>query len=200
MSKNTSPDSFGFHPHRIILYLLIGTMSALFLSFTFAYVYTRIQHQVPPVKIPVIFIFNSIILVGASISLHFATQHFKTDQTNQYKHCLLITILLTMFFLIGQVLGWSQLLRQELGANLQNGLSYLYLISGLHFVHVLFGLPFIILFYLQLLRKTQDPVNTLLYFADPEKKLMLHIITVYWHFMDILWIYLVTFFAVNYLL
>ena len=40
--------------------------------------------------------------------------------------------------------------------------------------------------------------NTLsLYFSDPEKKVRLDLLTIYWHFLDILWIYLVFFFAIN---
>lgn len=200
MTKRTTPDSFGFHPHKIIVYLLIAAIGVLFLGFSFAYMYTRIQHQVPPVKIPAIFIFNTFLLAGASLCLHYAKKYFETDQSNHYKHCLLLTIILTVFFLVGQVYGWTRLFQQEMGANFNNGSSYLYLISGVHVVHVLIGLPFVILFYLKAVQRIQEPVSSLLYFADPEKKLMLKLIALYWHFIDILWIYLVTFFVVNYLL
>ena len=45
----------------------------------------------------------------------------------------------------------------------------------------------------------KEPVSVLVYFSDPEKRLKLRLLTIYWHFLDGLWIYLVLFFWVNYL-
>ena len=200
MIKRTTPDTFGLHPHKIIVYILIAVIGVLFLGLSLAYVYTRVQHQVPAIKMPPIFIFNTSLLVGASICLHFAKKYFETDETNRYKHSLLLTIILTVFFLVGQIYGWNRLLQQEITINYHNGASYLYLISGVHLVHVLIGLPFLIIFYLKAIQRTQGAVSTLLYFADSDKKLMLKLMALYWHFIDILWIYLVTFFVANYFL
>ena len=46
----------------------------------------------------------------------------------------------------------------------------------------------------------REPVSVLIYFSDPEKRLKLRMLTMYWHFMDALWIYLVVFLLINRLL
>jgi cytochrome c oxidase subunit 3 len=40
----------------------------------------------------------------------------------------------------------------------------------------------------------------LIYFSDDEKKLNLKLLNTYWHFLDILWLYLIIFFAINYII
>lgn len=67
-----------------------------------------------------------------------------------------------------------------------------------HLVHVIAGLPFLIAFYHTARKRMVDPVTVLLYFSDPEKRLKLRLLTIYWHFLDFLWLYLVVFLAINY--
>jgi cytochrome c oxidase subunit 3 len=66
-----------------------------------------------------------------------------------------------------------------------------------HLAHVVAGLPVLIRFYVIAKKRMIDPVTVLVYFSDPEKRLKLRLLTVYWHFLDVLWIYLVVFFGIN---
>jgi len=200
MTKGYEPGSFGIHPHKILIYLLIGAVTALFLSFSAAYLYTRYNHGLNALPIPPIFLINVLVLLGTSYCLHLAKRYYLADRTEQYKKILLVTIVLTIVFLAGQVLGWQSMISQEIAVNQHTGASYLYLISGVHLAHVLAGLPFLILFYITAVRRMVEPVSVLLYFSDPEKKMKLDLLTLYWHYLDILWIYLVVFFAINYFL
>ena len=99
-----------------------------------------------------------------------------------------------------QYVGWQQLFNQNILINSDNSASYLYIISGMHFAHVIAGLPFLGLFLYKAYKKMKEPVSVLVYFSDPEKRLKLRLLTVYWHFLDALWVYLVLFFWINYLL
>jgi cytochrome c oxidase subunit 3 len=150
-----------------------------------------------PLKLPLIFILNTLILIGSSISLRRAQNAYKKDETNQYKWALSITLVLSILFLGAQILGWKELFEQNIAFQSGNGASYLYLISGLHFLHVLVGIPFLGYFLYNAHTKMVEPVSVLIYFSDPVKRLQLKLITWYWHFLDILWIYLVVFFIVN---
>ena len=96
-----------------------------------------------------------------------------------------------------QMIGWQDLVHQEIFLATSNMSSYLYLISGLHFMHVIAGLPFLILFFRAARKNMREPVSVLVYFSDPEKRLKLKLLTFYWHFLDALWIYLILFFLVN---
>jgi len=191
--------SLTFHPYNIVLTLLLGSIIALFLAFSFAFIYTRVQNpDIPPIKLSPIFFFNTIILVASSWSINWANQSYLDDKTEDYQKALLVTIAFTIMFMIGQFIGWndlsSQLDSQFLSSNLS---SYLYLISGLHFAHLVAGLPFLLLFYYVAKKRMKEPVSVLVYFSDPEKKLKLNLLTKYWHFLDALWIYLILFFLIN---
>ncbi len=191
---------FRFHPHNIILVLVLASITALFLAFSAAYIYSRVQNQSPPVNIPFIFVLNTLILLGSSYTIYMAQKAYKRDDTAGYQKSLVYTVVLTLLFLLAQFIGWNQMLSQEIFINSSNSASYLYVISGLHFVHVIAGLPFIILFLITAYRRMKEPVSVLVYFSDPEKRLKLRLLSLYWHFLDGLWIYLVFFFWINYLI
>lgn len=129
-----------------------------------------------------------------------AKKAYLSDNTDRYKVALGITMLLSFLFLALQTVGWIELFRQEIFIDSNNSAGYLYLISGLHFAHVIGGIPFLGYFIWQAITKMQDPVSVLVYFSDPEKRLKLRLLTIYWHFLDVLWIYLVLFFFINYLI
>ncbi|MBX2815554.1 MAG: cytochrome c oxidase subunit 3 [Saprospiraceae bacterium] len=192
--------SFGIHPYKILVYLLLAGITALFLALSAAYLYTRINHGMPALAIPPVFIVNIGVLLSSSFFLIRAKRDYQRDDTERYKRDLLITIILTILFVCGQIYGWSSMIKQDIAVNEHTGASYLYLISGVHLAHVFGGLPFLILFYITAVRKMVEPVSVLLYFTDPEKRMKLNLLTIYWHFLDALWIYLVIFFAANYLL
>ncbi len=201
MVNNTHKrQSFAVHPYKLFVYLIIGGITVLFLSLSFAYAYSRWHNGFDAIKIPVIFVFNTVVLLASSVLLHRANKYYRQDETKLYKKMLLWVIILTLLFLLGQGFGWYQLFTSNVSIAHSNGASYLYLISGVHFLHVIAGLPFLIAFYQTAIRKMVEPVSVLLYFSDPEKKVKLELLTTYWHFLDALWIYLVMFFAVNYLL
>jgi len=187
------------HPHYVILTLVLSSITALFLGFSIAYLYTRIQSGIEPVHIPGLFYFNSLILIGSSITLIQAKRAYQNDRTEQFKFLLWITLVLTVFFLIAQIMAWRQLTSLNVHLTTSNLASYLYVISGLHFVHVVAGIPFLSYFIWVAHKRLKEPVSVLIYFSDPDKKRKLSLLNTYWHFLDILWIYLVVFFLGNYL-
>ncbi len=189
-----------FHPYNILLSLVLFSISALFLAFSAAYVYTRIDGGIPPIKLPTIFFFNTALLLGTSLTMNWAKRAYQNDHTRNYQLALIITIILSLIFMVAQYIGWRQLFGQEIFINYSTTASYLYVISGLHFMHVVAGLPFLVLFLITAYRRMKEPVSVLVYFSDPEKRLKLRLLTIYWHFLDALWIYLVLFFWINYLI
>jgi len=188
-----------FHPYNIALTLILASVTALFLAFSAAYIYTRFQNpDIPVITLPKIFIFNTLVLLGSSYSINWARKCYLADETENYQRALQVTIGLTIIFMILQVLGWKDLMSQLQTSFLASNLSsYLYLISGLHFAHVIAGLPFLIIFLITARRRMKEPVSVLVYFSDPEKQLKLRLLTIYWHFLDGLWIYLILFFLIN---
>lgn len=187
-----------FHPYNILLFLALFGITALFLAMSAAFIYTRVQAQLPPIKLPLLFVFNTLILLGSSGTLILAKSCFKKDDTKGYQNALLYTIVLTLFFLVLQIIACYTLFSNQYYLGKDNSTSYLYVISGLHFAHVIAGLPFLFLFLKTARKQMKEPVSVLVYFSDPSKRLKLRLLSIYWHFLDFLWIYLVLFFWVNY--
>lgn len=190
--------SFAFHPHNVLLMLLLLGLSILFLALTISFVYTRVEKGVPPLKLPPVFLFNTLILLGSSATMIWAKRAYLADNTRQYQQALVATMALSLLFMIAQFIGWSDLFQQKIFINTDNSAGYLYVISGLHFAHVIGGLPFLGMFLYKARKQMKEPVSVLVYFSDPEKRLKLRLLTIYWHFLDALWIYLILFFYVNY--
>ena len=200
--KSHNPEeyrSLRFHPYNIALTLGLFSVTALFFAFSAAFVYTRVQFpDIPAISLSPIFFFNTLLLLASSWSINWANKSYLEDNTSDYKRALKLTIALTVMFMIGQFIGWNDLSNSLDSAFLASNMSsYLYLISALHFAHLFAGLPFLLIFYYVAKKRMQEPVSVLVYFSDPEKQLKLRLLTVYWHYLDVLWIYLILFFLVN---
>jgi cytochrome c oxidase subunit 3 len=188
------------HPSYILMFLVLAGITALFLGFSGAYMYNRLEQNIPPVNLPSLFYWNTLLLIASSLSLIWAKKSYQNDHTSNYKQALLVTLILTFSFLIAQIFAWLQLQSQDVFINYNNMASYLYVISGLHFVHVIAGIPFLAYFLFVAVKEMKSPVSVLLYFSEKSKKRKLDLLNIYWHFLDGLWIYLIVFFLLNYLI
>jgi cytochrome c oxidase subunit 3 len=199
MSKpghESSPGEYGnlmFHPYNVMLVLTIIAVSALFLALSVAFIYTRIQGDAGAIKFPFLFGFNAFVLMASSLTMQRAQKAYKKDDTFAFQRSLKLTLWLTLAFLVLQVVAWSLLFSENIFVHSDNSSAYLYLLSILHFFHVVAGLPFLILFMRTAGRQLTEPVHALVYFSDPEKRLRLRLLSIYWHFLDGLWVFLVIF-------
>jgi len=192
--------NYAVHPLYITITLVLGSITSLFIGFSAAYLYNRIQEGAPAIRLPVLFYVNTLILISSSLTLRHAKKAYKMDQTERYQWMLGVTLLLSFLFVIAQILAWRQLQQANILIDGGNMGSYLYVISGLHFTHVIAGIPFLAFFLYSAFKKMKEPVSVLIYFSDPDKKRKLNVLTIYWHFLDVLWVYLVLFFLINYLI
>ena len=200
LSQKEEEQSLVFHPYNILLVLAIASLTVMFVTLTIAFTYSRIERgaEMAPISLPPIFLLNTLILLASSGCMIWAKRSYLQDNTENYQKALLYTLILSFIFLIGQFFGWRELLSENIFiATSGLAASYLYLISGLHFMHVIAGLPFLIIFHRVAKKRMKEPVSVLVYFSDPEKRLKLKILTLSWHFLDGLWIYLVIFFFIN---
>ncbi|MFN0215991.1 MAG: heme-copper oxidase subunit III [Saprospiraceae bacterium] len=190
-------NEFLFHPKNVMLFILLFGLAFLFLALTAAYIYIRVTNSVPSVQVPFLFVFNTVILLTSSWTMIRSKRCYLSDDTIGYHKYLRITIWLSLFFTVMQAFAWWWLFQQNINLSSSTTTGFLYVISFVHLAHVLAGLPFLIGFYQAAKKNMVDPVTVLVYFSDPEKRLNLRLLTIYWHFLDGLWIYLVLFFALN---
>jgi cytochrome c oxidase subunit 3 len=194
-------ENLAFHPYNIMLMLLLFGLSLLFLALTISYSYIRVTMQVPPVQLPWLFLFNTLILLGSSYTILQAKKCYLADDTEGYQQSLRYTIWLSVLFMLMQCIAWIWLFKMNsVGMNSSTTAGFLYVLSITHLAHVVAGLPFLLIFYHTARKRMVDPVTVLVYFSDPEKRLKLRLLTIYWHFLDFLWLYLVAFLGINYLI
>lgn len=189
-----------FHPYHVVLILVLAGISCLFLGVLAAYIYTALEQGLEPPKPPFVFALSTFVLIVSSLSINKAYRAYQEDRTYEFRFYLWGTLGCTLIFLILQALGWYHLFASDITLQSGNGAGYLYMLSGLHFLHVIAGIPFLAWFIHLSYAKMRDPVAVLIYFADPAKKLRLKLIRRYWHFLDVLWIVLVVILTSNYLI
>ncbi len=187
------------HPYSIMMYLLLAGLTMVFVGLSFAYLYTRVTMNVKPINIPILFLLNTAVLAGSSWMLRQAKTFYLNDNTEGYQKTLWGTLLLTLLFMSLQFWGWKMLWANnpDLAIN-GNMRDYVWAISIIHLFHIFGGLPFFIIFLYTAYVRMKEPVSVLVYFSDPLKQLRLRLLTMYWQFLDYLWLYLMFFFWANY--
>lgn len=182
---------------QIVLYASITAMSILFLAFSVAFVYLRLFNPEFQFFLPNIFHANTAIILCSSLAIMYAMGAHKREHERQYFQALSVCFVLGVMFLVLQMVGWREMTSQGMFLKGNQGHSFLFLISGLHGVHVLGGLVVMAVSIFKSYRRQTDLVAELLFSVDPTRTRRLGLLSTYWHFVDLLWVYLYMFFVVN---
>jgi len=180
-------DKKRLHPHKFTLWVGIGSIIMMFAALTSAYIVRHAQHNWLEFSMPKVFWYSTIVIVASSITLHLAVKAFRSRERNRYKNLLFITALLGVLFAVLQGFGFYDLYSRGvniIGRGSNPSASFLGIITGLHVVHVLGGIVALIIIFFR-------AYSTRIKSYD---SLPLEILSTYWHFVDILWIYLFIFF------
>ncbi|MCI4668037.1 MAG: cytochrome c oxidase subunit 3 [Bacteroidia bacterium] len=157
--------------NKLGIWLLMITITILFGSLGLGFMMT--DGSSADFSLPKIFYINTLILIISSFLLHYGwLNRIKKGKTVM----LWPTLGLGLVFLVCQVLAWIQLYSNGLGIK-EGGLkiSYLYVLTGLHGLHIIGGLLFLLYVTLNYQRKGRKYLETAVFF---------------WHFLGVLWIYL----------
>lgn len=196
MTKKHHQRPFLVQPSAIIMVLLLCGVTALFGALSFAYLYTRVDKGMQSIRLPWLFILNTFILAASSLSIHLCRKYFDQKNEKLILRYGFLTVAFTLLFLTMQAIVWRQLLVQQLLPGSSGGHGYLYAISVLHFLHVFAGLPFLLRIILPLNSAYKEGTSAL-YFLSEEQRSRLKYTSWYWHFIDVMWVYLVVFFLMN---
>ena len=169
-----------------MMVLLLAGISTLFLGASAAYLYTRFTTGITAPYPPVLFYLNIPILFLATRHLRKVRNLGDALGDPAAPRHLAVTLVLTLVFVLLQVIGWLLFFDAERSIGSTQSMSYLFLLSGLHLAHVLAGFPFLVV----LIRRQKRFIPDLL---SPPVKLRRYVwaVTLYWNFLDVLWILLV---------
>lgn len=187
-----------FQAKRFLLWLAIGSMVMMFAGFTSAYIVKKADAgSWTQFQLPVQFYISTAIILISSVFMFRAGRAFKQGLLKKYKTYLLVTLLFGIGFLIAQVAGWVSLVGQGIVMKEEVSGAFLYVISGAHAIHVLGGVIILLVSYLKVSRKLRNPLYDLTLEISPDRKFRVELSAIYWHFVDILWIYLFLFLLYN---
>ncbi|TMI99449.1 MAG: hypothetical protein E6H01_10990 [Bacillati bacterium ANGP1] len=167
-------------PARIAVWLLVGAITALFAAFTSTYLVRRgeTDWQVGPLP-PVLWLTTALIL-ASSIALQQARRHGRRGEMVGLHTWLVVTTLLGLAFLAGQLLAWRQLATTGIYLATNPHSSFFYLLTGAHGLHLTGGIG--ALLYAVRRAPAAETASAALDVTDP--------VATYWHFLTGLWIYL----------
>lgn len=185
---------------RFTMRLAIVTISMSFAGLTSYYIVRQAKGNWNAFELPSIFWFSTAAIVLSSIALQFAHRANRAKSIRGLKTGLLLTVLLGAAFCGLQWAGWKQL--QGMGIFLSGGNisgSIFYVITGGHALHVIGGLFFLLIASARTfwLFDRKHLTNTYLNEAYDKLNIRTDLLTVYWHFMGVLWLYLFIFLSVN---
>jgi heme/copper-type cytochrome/quinol oxidase subunit 3 len=163
----------------------------LFSSFIFAYFYMRNSGQgwPPPGihRLDVAFAaVNSVILFGSGATMHYALENWKHGNFNRYANFMIATIILGAMFLGGQAYEYTNLIYKEHVTWAGSGIfgASFFTLTGMHGFHVSVG---VIYLFILLLQSVAGVYTKNKYFG-------LTAGTLYWHFVDVIWVVLFSIF------
>jgi cytochrome c oxidase subunit 3 len=184
-------DDFGF-PLKLTMLLFLGTEVATFGAGFIYYFFIRggevwTEEALPELVVSgdvlsSLVIVNTLILIASSFTIHYAHHALLKGNRQRFVRLLGATLFLGLVFLGGQVYEYYEFIVHE-GFTVTQGAygSAFYGLTGLHGLHVSLGAVLIgILF-----------IRALFGHYSAEKHVSVSTVSMYWHFVDIVWVFLV---------
>lgn len=176
-------ETLSMNPKKFIMWLFIVSIIMLFAAMTSAYLVRRAEGNWLEYTIPAVFSYSTAVLIFSSLTMQVALWAAKKDRFGLMRLAISITFVAGMIFLYMQFQGWVQLVDQKVFFVGNPAGSFMYVFTGLHAFHLISGLIVLLYalkaaFQLTIHAKSLDQIE---------------IASTYWHFLDVLWLYLFAF-------
>jgi cytochrome c oxidase subunit 3 len=175
------------HPHKFTMWVAMGSIVMAFAGLTSAYIVKKNQSSWLEFDLPMVFWYSTVVILISSVTMHLATKAFKAREMGRYRSLITLTAALGVLFIVLQYLGFVNLEANNIalvGPKSNSAASFLFVITGLHMLHVLGG---VIALLVMFIRAYSSKTKT--YSSVP-----VEVVGTYWHFVDVLWIYLFIFY------
>jgi cytochrome c oxidase subunit 3 len=175
---------------KSLLYWAMGSMTIFFSGFCSAYIVIMGNGNWMTFELPDLFYISTAVIIASSLSLFMAQNAAKKNNNKMVVAGLGITFVLGLVFCALQFASWGALIDNKIffagkGSNVAG--SIMYVITFLHFVHIAFGLIALLVSFIKATRNRYNSANYL----------GLSLTSIFWHFLDILWVVLFLFLVLN---
>jgi cytochrome c oxidase subunit III len=141
------------------------------------------------IALPNILFLDTLILLASSVTLEISRRRFASvvpsvNESKRFELWLNVTVFLGALFVVGQYVAWLKLRAEGVYLASNPSSSFFYVLTAAHALHVMGGLLGLI----YVIAKTRKGIF---------RKSTLAMASTYWHFMDLLWIYLLALLLMN---
>ena len=184
-NEELRPDT-GLYNAKLGIWLFLASEVMLFGGLFSAYILLRTgdpffmnnQHHL---SVPMAAL-NTALLITSSVTMVMAWVSLKLDDLKKYKMYILVTLLCSFAFLIVKYFEYSAKFEHHLYPSVDNFLGTYFTLTGLHGLHIIGGMA--VMLYL---------VGPGIKMWDENKERYTNraeVIGLYWHFVDLVWIFL----------
>lgn len=189
MAQVQKEDKYNLAPKKFNMWIFIFTSFMLFAALTSGFiVYVGGKAHGINVELPHSLLYSTIVIFVSSITLFVASRAAKALDKSKQRTFLWGTLVLGLAFLGLQVFALSTLIKMGVYfINPNAAQSFIYVFIAAHFVHILAALLLLI----NTIRRSYQDI--------PQAKNLynMEMTAIFWHFLDIVWIYLYVFLLLN---
>ncbi|MCO6496523.1 MAG: heme-copper oxidase subunit III [Chitinophagaceae bacterium] len=175
------------HPQKYMMWMAITSILMMFVGLSSAFIVKRSQANWITLEIPQIFYYSTGVILVSSLTIAMAKRSFIRRLISRYAVWLGATAVLGVLFVVMQTIGFVELWNSGITVSRNASFSFLYVIVGLHALHVLGGVAGLLLMSFKSFSR-----KNIVY-----SPLGINLMSTYWHFVDILWIYLLVFMIIE---
>ena len=186
MTENEHSVGTGLSNNKLLMWVFLGSECLLFGGLISTYLIYRSRFADGPAPgdifdIPFTSV-SSFVLLMSSLTMVLSLSSLQRGDYRNTRLWLLTTALLGALFIGGQVYEFTTFLREGLGYSTSPFSSAVFTLTGCHGVHVSIGIVMVMSLYVSSMRGN----------LKRESSETLEIVGLYWHFVDVVWIFIFT--------
>jgi cytochrome c oxidase subunit 3 len=170
----------------MLLFAMIS-MTMLFAGLTSAFVVSKSRADwLKNFELPNAFFISTAVIIACSVTFHLAKKAIQKDNRNATTSFLLATLGLGILFVVLQFVGFGQIVKAGYyftGSESTITTTFLYVITITHLAHLFGGLISLLIIIYNHFKQKYNSTQTL----------GIELGAMYWHFLDLLWVYLFLF-------
>ncbi len=173
--------------YKLLLLFAMVSMTMMFAGLTSAFVVSKSRADwLKDFQMPTAFFISTLVIIGGSVTFHMAKKAIQKDNKKATTSFLLGTLALGILFVILQFVGFRQIVEAGYfftGSASSITTTFLYVVTITHLAHLFGGLISLLIIIYNHFKQKYNSTQTL----------GIELGAMYWHFLDLLWVYLFLF-------